>query len=147
MTDTFFEQYKNCDLNIIPVIEGNTKKVYILTGPHENGVIIFGNDYELIFDKNDNLKFKRRIHKNILIERASKEQKTVAGIHTHLASTGDLITSTDICTLMLYAKSFGMQNYYVLSEEYVSLWDCEKNKLNIITRKAWDKIYKSTEKK
>ena len=42
--DTLFKTYKKTNLNLIPLANGSVKKVYILTGPEENGVVIFGND-------------------------------------------------------------------------------------------------------
>ena len=49
-TDTLFKSYNNANLNLIPLISGGEKMVYVLTGPTVNGVIIFGNDYLLNFN-------------------------------------------------------------------------------------------------
>ena len=144
-TDTFFLNYKNCDLNIIPISEGNIKKAYVLTGPKENNVMVFGNDYEVIFDKNYEVKSKRRIHKNIQIQDFSKLKTVIVGIHNHLPSTGELITPTDVCTLMLYERIIKLEQYIVISQKYVSLWTCKNNTLNILTREAWEKIYNNKE--
>jgi hypothetical protein len=54
-TDTLFKTYKNTNLNIIPLINKTDKKVYVLTGPQKDGVVIIGNDYLLTFDKNNKL--------------------------------------------------------------------------------------------
>jgi hypothetical protein len=43
-SDTLFKTYKNSNLNLIPLINNNEKKVYILTGPEQSGVVILGND-------------------------------------------------------------------------------------------------------
>lgn len=50
-SDTIFKQYENTNLNLIPLIFNGEKKVYVITGPTKNGVVIFGNDYLLSFDK------------------------------------------------------------------------------------------------
>ncbi|MFN8251902.1 MAG: hypothetical protein U0V75_08455 [Ferruginibacter sp.] len=68
-------------------------------------------------------------------------------MHTHLGETGDFITATDICTLMLYARFANWQQHMVISENYVSIWDCKQNSLFAITRKAWDRIYADQEKR
>jgi hypothetical protein len=148
-SDTFFRKYTNTSLNFIPIIHNGERKVYILTGPEKENVIIFGNDYELIFDNKNNLKSKRRIHQNLITTDMTKgkDMKDIFGIHNHLPATGSYITSTDVCTLMLYARFSGMKNYYVLSKDYVSLWSCEHNSLAVITRKAWDNISKDQEKR
>src|SRR5438874_12383805 len=44
-SDTLFKHYKNKNLNLIPLISKERKKVYVLTRPEENGFVIFSNDY------------------------------------------------------------------------------------------------------
>lgn len=150
-SDTLFKQYKNTNLNLIPLINNGEKKVYVLTGPELNGVIIFGNDYLLTFDKNNNLKTKKQLHKNIISTEYSAGQKsesnTIGAMHTHLASTGEFITSTDICTLMLYEKFAKWEQYYVISEDYISIWNCKTDELNTIAKEVWDKINKDQKKR
>lgn len=65
---------------------------------------------------------------------------TVGGVHAHLPETGDIITATDICTLMLYEKFAKWKQYIVISRNYVSIWNCNTNTLFTLTRKVWDKI-------
>jgi hypothetical protein len=145
-SDTLFKKYNGTDLNLIPIITNGEKKVYVLTGPKNNGVVIFGNDYLVNFDKKNNLENKRRIHKNIIISDYGKLQRegkiVTSGFHTHLFSTGDFMTPTDICTLMLYERIAKWEQYTVLSKDYVSIWDCKKDQLSIMTKEAWDKISK-----
>lgn len=148
-SDTLFKSYKNTNLNLIPLNSNGQKKVYVLTGPKENGVVIFGNDYLLTFNDNNELISKKQLHKNIIfINYGTSGDTTIVGtIHTHLPETGDLITATDICTLMLYEKFAKWQQHYVMSKNYVSIWDCNKNILAILTRKAWDNIYDDQKKR
>jgi hypothetical protein len=148
-SDTIFKVYKNTNLNLIPVVSKDDKKVYVLTGPQQNGVVIFGNDYLMAFDQDNKLVSKKQLHKNIItINYGHKSAEDAAAtIHTHLPETGEFITATDICTLMLYEKYAKWKQYYVISATYVSIWDCEKNILVAITKKAWDKISKDQEKR
>lgn len=145
-TDTLFKTYKNTNLNLIPLISDEEKKVYVLTGPQINGVIIFGNDYLLTFDKNNNLKNKKKLHQNIIItdfaEAQSKNDSIIGAMHTHLPSTGDFITPTDICTLMLYEKFVEWDQYIVVSDDYVSIWNCKTDQLLAIKKDVWNKIDK-----
>src|SRR5690606_12923954 len=60
-SDTLFKFYKNTNPNIIPLINEQERKVYILTGPKESGVVIFGNDYLLTFDKDNKLLTKKQL--------------------------------------------------------------------------------------
>ncbi|MFL9844775.1 hypothetical protein [Flavobacterium rhizosphaerae] len=140
-TDTIFKFYENTNYNFIPLITGKNKRVYILTGTNETGVVILGNDYLITFGKNNTIKSVKPLHKNIIpVNYAGEGQEEVVTVHSHLESTGDLITATDICTLLLYAPYARWRQHYVMSKDYVSIWDCEKETLMILTRKAWDKI-------
>ena len=148
-TDTLFKSYKEMSPNFIPINDENGKRVYILSGPQKHGVVVFGNDYLLTFDAQNKLKAKKRLHKNILtIEYGSDDDKVVlATMHTHLPETGDLITATDICTLMLYESYAKWGQHYVLSEKNVSIWDCKRDQLVVMTREAWDRINSDQKKK
>lgn len=141
----FFKHYDKTNYNLIPLIGKKENKVYILTGPTENGVMVLGNDYLLTFDKEEELTSKKSLHKNILFFEFSKDNDQVASMHTHLEETGELITATDICTLMLYGKFTNWKTHYVFSDKYVSIWSIENEKLFVMTREAWEKIPKDSE--
>lgn len=150
-SDTIFKQYKNTNLNLIPLIVNGEKKVLVLTGPKNNGVVIFGNDYLMKFDEDDNLIERKRLHKNIIWteygEKITEGQEIVAGSHTHLPETGEFITATDVCTLMLYEKSTTWKQYHVYSKNYMSIWDCEKNILTAVSIKEIKKTLKENDKR
>jgi len=150
-SDTLFKMYKNTNLNLIPLSNGNEKKVYVLTGPKENGVVIIGNDYLLTFDKDNKLTLKKQLHKNIIaIYYGGKEeegQNVVGAMHTHLPETGEFITATDICTLMLYEKFAKWKSHNVISEKYLNIWNCETDQLTVIPRDVMEKINKDQEKR
>jgi hypothetical protein len=147
-SDTMFQAYPNTSLNLIPMINGDERKVFVLTGPETNGTVLFGNDYLLTFDAFDNVISKRKLHRNMIpIEYESQGNPIFAAMHNHLPETGDYITSTDICTLMLYQHLPKWQQHYVISEHFVSIWDCNKNELVVLTKEAWDKMNESGKKK
>lgn len=146
-SDTLFKFYKNTNLNLIPLISNGQEKVYVLTGPKEDGVVIFGNDYLLTYNDKNELLDKKRLHKNIIsINYSTGDTIIIATMHSHLPETGDFITATDICTLMLYAKFAKWNQHYVISKNYVSIWDCNKNILAIMTKQAWDNINNNQKK-
>ena len=139
--DTLFSHYKNSSLNLIPVINGNMRRVYVITGPKNGGVILFGNDYILDYDKDYNLLSKKKIHKSLIPFEFKKDDTIVtSGIHTHLDSTGLLMTATDICTLLLYQRFTSLESYMVMSSEYVSIWNCKTSKLTVMKKEAFMKI-------
>ncbi len=107
LKDTLFKNYKNTNLNVIPLINGKDKKVYVLTGTSASGVVIFGNDYLITFSENNKVITKKQLHKNIIPIYYNKKEvdgKDEGAVHSHLPETGEFITATDICTLMLYEK-------------------------------------------
>lgn len=148
-SDTLFKAYKDMNPNFIPLNDEKGKRVYILTGPEKPGIVVFGNDYLLTFNKDNELKNKKRLHKNIIpIEYGKKDgQLIITTMHSHLPETGDIITATDICTLKLYSKYARWGQHYVISQKNVSIWDCNKGTLLVMTKKAWDKIAKSQKEK
>lgn len=149
--DTLFKSYNNTNLNLIPIINGKEKKVYVLTGPQQNGVVLFGNDYLLTFDKNNKLKKKKQLHNSLIPNYYGDQEQgmkdAVSGIHNHSPETGDYITATDICTLMLYAKFANWESYHVVSEKYMNIWNCKTNELTIISMKTINKIEEDQKKR
>ena len=143
---TLFKQYENSNLNLIPLIDGKEKKVYVLTGPNKGGVVLFGNDYLLTFDKNNTLVLKKSLHKNLIPinygvkDKDGKPLVSEEAMHSHLPETGDFITATDICTLMLYAKFAKWKTHTVVSKKYMNTWNCTTNELTVIPRETAEKI-------
>lgn len=145
---SLFKQYENSNLNLIPLIDGKDKKVYVLTGPNKSGVVLFGNDYLLTFDKNNQLMLKKQLHKNLISinyggkDKDGKPLVSEEAMHSHLPETGDFMTATDVCTLMLYGKFAKWKTHTVVSKKYMNLWNCTTNELTVITREAAEKISK-----
>ena len=137
-SDTFFKAYKNTNFNLIPIIEGDSRKVYILTGPQDNGLVLFGNDYELIFDKNNVLTSKIKLHNSLVTLDYTGEKTQVGAMHTHVPTKDEFITATDVCTLMLYGKTAKWQTHFVMSEKYVSTWLSDGNKVTIVDKNSWE---------
>ena|SRR5690349_11363531 len=148
-TDTLFKSYKDMNPNFIPLNDEKGKRVYVLTGPQKEGIVVFGNDYLITFDKNNAIAGKRSLHKNIIpIEYGQKGGiKIVSSMHSHLPETGDLITATDICTLKLYGKYTKWGQHVVISNSKVSIWDCQKEELVVVTKRAWDKVMEDQKKR
>lgn len=139
--DPLFKTYSNSSINIMPMIYNGQRKVYILTSPLEEGVMLFGNDYEIRFDKDNNVVSKEALHKSLVpISYQGRDGLAKASIHSHIDGKSEFITVTDICTLMLYQDFIPWDRHYVLSSRYVSVWNCKTNSLNIITREEFDRL-------
>lgn len=146
--DTLFKHYDNTRPNIIPLIRNGEKKVFVITGPQDHGIVIFGNDYLLTFDENNKVVSKKQIHQNIIpIEYGNTDEgnELVATVHSHSAETGEHITSTDICTLMLYAKYANWKQHMVVSDKYVNIWTCASNSLAVIPADAFKETQQAKE--
>ena len=146
--DTIFKHYENTTLNVIPIIDKDVKKVYLLTGYNgDKKIVVYGNDYLITFDKKNNVKKTKKLHASYLpFEYGNPNKSIIAGMHNHIDSSGELMSPTDICTTMLYKSFTKWENYYVISKKYVSIWNCKKDELFVMTREAWEKINKETEK-
>ena len=111
--------------------------------------MIFGNDYLLNFDNNNKLQSKKRIHKNIIPvpfgDNAAGAENAKETLHVHLPETGDFITPTDICTLLLYGKFTGWDRHTVVSKKYMNFWNCKTNQLHIIPTSTIKAINKNKE--
>lgn len=151
--DTLYTSYEDVGFNVIPLIANGEKKVYILAASKEGGVVALGNDYLLTFDEQNQLTGKKKLHQNILLLEYGKEKTgdekgaPIGAMHTHLPETGDFITSTDICTLMLYSKLAGWQQHMVVTPRYMNIWNCQTNKLIAIPRNTFEKISKDQEQR
>jgi len=135
---SLFKRYKNTEINLIPLIDKDEKKVYVLTATSQSGIVIIGNDYLLLFTKTNELLSKRKIHANLITLPTKLEEKTADGnttvgsVHNHLPETGELMTATDVCTFMLYERFSNWKQQIVISQKYMSIWNCGSNKLIIV---------------
>lgn len=146
--DNFFSFYENTSLNFIPVITEKERNVFVLTGPQVSGIVLLGNDYKLSYNKKNEFIKKEKIHNSIIRFPYTSEDKnnpTVSTIHSHVVT--DYISSTDICTLLLYKNYIEWNQHIVMSEKEVSIFDLEKESLFTMKRKSWEKIYNSKKNK
>jgi hypothetical protein len=148
--DSLFETFAHTSLNLIPIVEGKSRKVYFLTGPESEGLVLFGNDYLLLFDEDNNLVGKHKLHKTLISVEFDKTvqgfSREVSSSHTHLPGTDEFMTPTDVCTLMLYRRFTPWKLHYVFGKSYVSIWNCETNQLVLMSNEDWGKMNKRIEK-
>jgi hypothetical protein len=150
--DTSFKTPDNAALILIPLIEGKAKKVYAITevGPDFPEQIIFGNDYLFTFNDSNKIQSLRPLHKSITAIPCCKNgdggSRLTATTHAHPAGTSDLITPTDICTMLLYQKFTGWQKHVVVGQKNVSIWNCTNNTLEIISKDAYARRIKPVKK-
>ncbi len=146
--DDFYHIYPNSSLNLIPIINEDEQKVYILTGPNNADSVLIGNDYLVFYDEDLEFSKQVKLHNSIIPLQSKSTDKTKAieiTVHSHVLD--DFITATDICTLLLYKDFVEWNTHYVISENYVSLFNLKNESLMIITREAFDKIMENSRKK
>ncbi|MBW7676077.1 hypothetical protein [Chryseobacterium chendengshani] len=124
-TDTIFKYYKNTNFNIVPLIKKNIKKVYVLTGPTVNNLVVFGNDYLITFNNKNEVKDVEKLHNSLITQNITDEKvgKTVSGIHSHVIENWQTMTPTDICTLMLYQNLTNWESYITISKKFTTIWN------------------------
>lgn len=144
----FFKFYDKTGLNFIPLINENKRCVFVLTGPRESGYIIIGNDYKLEYNDENELIGKTKLHNSMIkIPYKSDIEGDAAkwSFHTHIVT--EYITSTDICTLLMYKEFVEWEQHIVMNDKQVSLFDLERESLFTLTREAWERIYSNDETK
>jgi len=140
-SDNFFQYYENTSYNFIPIISKSERAVYILTAPRENGYVLIGNDYKLSYNKKNEMVKKKKLHNSLItLPYSDSESEITTTMHSHVIS--DIIDPTDICTLLLYKEFVDWNQHIVISKDYVSIFEMDKETLLILTRKVWDKMYK-----
>ena len=142
--DTFFKSYPNTDLDLVPLINGNQRKVYVLTASQQDSMVLLGNDYLLSFDMNNKLLAKKRLHQDLITIYFNEKDGMQAEetMHEHLPETGDLITATDICTLMLYERFTKWKMHRVNSKGFLNIWNCATDQLTVISKDRPERLTK-----
>lgn len=139
--EDFFSFYEKTSLNFIPLIEDNKRSVFVLTGPQVSGVVLLGNDYKLSYSNKNILKKKKKIHNTLLqFPYTSDDENNPISetLHSHINTP--YISSTDICTLLLYKDYIEWKKHIVMSKKEVSIFDIEKEVIFTMKSKVWNKI-------
>ena len=139
--DTFFHSYQRTILNIVPIIDEQGKRVYVLTGTDASGVVILGNDYLMRYSAEDSLLSRDCLHRNIMAIPYKSDSSEVSAFHTHFSPTSEFMTVTDYCTLLLYSKLTTWKQHYVITKDAVSILNVADGELMILSRGVFDQIY------
>ncbi len=147
----FFKIYTNTSTIILPMIDNNERRVFVLTKSEDPASVIFGNDYVLNFDRTNYMSAKKAIHNDIIIidcvAKNSEEDEDLSAImHKHEGESGEFITATDVCALLMNEKKAGWLHHVVKSQNYVSVWFCDTDELETMPVKKWNKYNKAEEK-
>ncbi|HEY8933657.1 MAG TPA: hypothetical protein VIM65_00490 [Cyclobacteriaceae bacterium] len=126
----FFSFYNNTGQNVIPII-GEKRLVFIMTGSQAQEIIV-GNDYKLTFNDNNEIEEKEKLHNSLLrFDQSNKKQNEIGTFHTHLKAH-PFMTSTDICTFLLFQDVFKIEKHTVVSDAYTSIFESSRALLIIV---------------
>lgn len=145
----FYVMYENTGINLVVLPGEKRHKVYFMTAPQVEGVVLMGNDYLLEFDENIQLISRKKLHAGLIEMKLGTESGAKGELitaHEHQKGESDYITSTDLCTLLLYSQLTDWVAHHVLSPKFVSVWDIESEQMLILTQKGFKKIVKENEK-
>lgn len=137
----FFIHYENTSFNFISLIQGKKRNVFILTASTIPNTVLLGNDYKLTFNNKNVLTKKEQLHKSLLsfsFGDKDQEQYSNDSFHTHVNTK--YITSTDICTMLLYQYELKWKKHTVISKDMVTIFNIKDGSIITLTRKVWDKI-------
>ncbi len=145
----FYSFYRGTSNNFV-VLEGEKGKirVYILTASKSNEYLLIGNDYCLHFNRKIKLKKEERFHKSLLkfpFRSDDPENEISQTMHNH--KVGDLISPTDICTLLLYKNHLSWSLHTVYGKNHVSIFNLNTENLLILKKKAWKRIGRDIEER
>lgn len=139
----FFKPKENESYHFIFHLTKSRKlKVYVLTIFEADEYIYLGKDYLITFKPNGKLITKEKFHSNsikipinIIVDESAKLQGTK---HLHADENSPFINPTDICLLLINAHIVNWNKHYVMSQEYVSIFDIRTKKLNVLPRSFFE---------
>ena len=108
-------------------------KLYMIMGTSQSDVIPFGNDYLFVANEKGVIKNWHKFHSGIIFAPTTYEGNKVTSLtHSHLRKT-PLITATDICTFMLYAPIYEIEEFSVYSPalQIYMVYNIKSNKVTI----------------
>lgn len=133
----YFRVYDNVGINIV-LLPGAHPVAYMLTAPTEPGVVLIGNDYKFEFDGAGKVTRYKRLHEDLRSIPTADDAE--ASAHAHEKGESPYMTSTDICTMLLYGQNTTWHQHLAVHPKYVSFWNLDKRTLVVITSKAWNRI-------
>lgn len=148
---SLFKLYSTTTTVVLPIIDNNDRRVFVLTKSDDPATVLFGNDYVLDFDKANYVSAKKAIHNDLIsidcVRPGAMEDEELSAVsHKHEGESGEFMTATDVCTILMNQKKAGWIHHVVKSENYVSVWYCDSDELETMPIKKWNKYNKEDKK-
>lgn len=141
--DADFKTLPNAFLNIIPVIGLDSYHAYASWKAREDGMLIFGNDYDFSFDINSVLISKRKVHENITYSCVDSSElgnpvKRI-GFHSHC---GEKLRGFDVtCLQSVYKFSsiYKWKTFYLTDDFHIYAFDLKTSQMIRYTHAEFEK--------
>ncbi|MBI3502117.1 MAG: hypothetical protein HY063_10000 [Bacteroidetes bacterium] len=144
---SFFKLYAGTQLKAVVMEAGKEMKVYVYSITGKEDVVPIGGDYLLLFDKKEKqLLEKTALHGECLFisthYRGKSYDASKTTMHKHLQGASELITPTDIATLLLYKSQLEWDEHQVVGETYTCVFTLVDRKLDIIPTAEFEALRK-----
>lgn len=144
---SFFKQYNGVTMRAIPFDAGKEMKVYVYSSVKQEGIVPIGGDYLLVYDKKTKeLVEKTDLHEDCIFISVQYKGKSYdaskATLHSHKAGAAELITPTDVATLLLYKSQLEWDEHHVIAGENTCVFTLVDRKLDIIPTAEFEYLKK-----
>lgn len=138
--DWLYAKQENTGKNISIYKEKGIYKIFVMTGSNEYGIIPLGKDLEFkCLEDQSVIELVCRLHQYYLpIDINDIKKDTKSTLHHHSDKSSQFITSTDICTFMLYKDMSNIKEHKVISADYVSVFNTQKLTLLIFKKSEYN---------
>ena len=146
----FFTEYQGTALKAVPMDAGKKILVYIYSSSTSEEFVPLGGDYTILYGKKEKDVIERKkLHDRIIListhYKGKPSDATKFTYHYHKGDSPELITPTDVATLLLYKTSVDWDEHRVISDSYVCVFTLVDRKLQLIPAKEYDRMNKKKE--
>ncbi len=141
--DPNFKFLPNAFITVTPVIESDNYHVYVTWKAREEGMVIFGNDYDYTFDSNSIMLSKRKIHSNISyscidsVDQAAPLNRI--GFHSHEGQNLRGFCVTCLETVYTFYSVLKWKTFYLTDLTHVYAFDLATSNLTRFTHAEFEK--------
>lgn len=131
---SFYTFYENLGFELVTLERKYGFQAYLMPTSKETGVILFGNDYLLIFDNALEQVRRIKLHEELTSVPVSVEAKgaqvtEMGSMHQHGEKDSPLITPTDVAAILLAKDIVQWDQHMVMSPKFLSIFYLDEKQL------------------
>jgi hypothetical protein len=143
----FYREYQGTSLKAVPMDMGKKIKVYIYSSSASDDFVPLGGDYYILYGKKEKeLIERKKFHDRIIMISSHYNGKSSdaskATYHNHKGDSPELITPTDIATLLLYKATVDWDEHRVISDKYTCIFTLVDRKLQVMPTEVYERLNK-----